>query len=321
MVSGPSAPRYDYTDQNGQVIFPLVDEGVYEVTIEAPSGYISIPSSQSTTVEVGDVDYLDFYVARAGSLTIRLVENGVLIQNQSSVEIAHSIAGQITTSGPDGEFTFVDIYPGVWSVNSAWASGYETTSGQTVDVPSGGNAVLEIEMEPLPMADVYITVYESGTSNTISDATVTLTNQSTQEVVTGLTNSQGVFSQTVAAGTYDLTVTKDGYLTYTNTLSLPADQTTYLDVYLSPQPQTGAIRVRTERWWNGNPRNNVPIRVIGPNGYDRIQYTGDYAPGETLFTDLEPGTYYVYRYWWGWWIGQRIVQVTAGNTSYVLYSY
>jgi hypothetical protein len=322
LISGPSAPRYDYTNQEGEVIFPLVEAGTYEVGIIPPHGYVSIPETQETTVGVGEAKYVDFYIARPGSLTVRLVDPfNNLINKHSRLTISHSLGTQITTQGPDGEFLFENLFPGVWVVEEARASSYEPTSGPTAEVTSGESVTLKIVLIPQPSANIHLTAYDALTQEPLADATVTLTNIETSETITGLTNTQGIYEDSMDAGTYQLIVSKDGYETYTDTIDLPPSQNTIVDAYLNPEVQVGAIRVRTERWWNHRPRNNVPIRVIGPNGYDQVQQTGDYAPGETLFSNLEPGRYHVYRRWRRWWINHRVVQVNVGETAYVLYRY
>ena len=79
------------------------------------------------------------------------------------------------------------------------------------------------------------------------------------------------------------------------------------------------IRVRAQRT-NGNPRNNVRIRVIGP-GYDVTRLTGSQGvPGEVIFEDLAPGAYQVERYYWFYWTDRRDVDVVYGE-YYVLYIY
>ncbi len=322
LLTGPSAPRYDYTDEEGEVIFPLVEAGNYEVGITSPLGYTALPETQETSVGVGEAKYVTFYLAQPGTLTVRLVDPfHNLITKHSRLSISHPLGTQITTQGPDGEFVFDFLFPGVWSVDEAWASSYESTSGASVEVISGQSHTLEVVLNPQPSANIHLTAYDAVTSQPLPEATVTLTNIDTSETITGVTNNQGIYEDSMDAGTYELVVSKDGYESYSQTIDLPPSQNTVVDAYLNPLAQTGAIRVRTQRWWNSSPRNNVPIRVIGPGGYDRIQRTGDYAPGETLFSDLEPGTYEVYRRWSKWWINLRVVQVNAGETAYVLYSY
>lgn len=98
-----------------------------------------------------------------------------------------------------------------------------------------------------------------------------------------------------------------------------------VDTYgVSLQPTFSSIRVRAEHL-NGNPRNDVPIRVVGPGGYDQVKLTGaEGIPGEALFEDLARGTYYVYR--WsppgrsGQWSDERVVDVQWGE-HFVTYTY
>lgn len=76
------------------------------------------------------------------------------------------------------------------------------------------------------------------------------------------------------------------------------------------------IRVRAQRT-NGNPRNNVRIRVVGP-GYDREQTTQ--SDGETTFANLAAGTYTAYRRSGSSWVGAQMVEAVWGE-YFVLYSY
>ncbi len=85
-------------------------------------------------------------------------------------------------------------------------------------------------------------------------------------------------------------------------------------------PHFRRILVRTERT-NGNPRNQVRIRVEGPGGYLVEKRTGsEGSPGEALFSDLAAGLYTVYRRSGNSWIDPRVVDVQAGEYT-VVYRY
>jgi len=322
LLSGPFTPKYDYTNENGQIIFPLIAEGTYEAGIDSPMGYSGTPESQETTIGVGNTEYVQFYIARSSSLTVRLVDpSDNLIDKHSRLALSHPLGIEITAEESNGEFQFDDLFPGIWVVDEAWAASYEPTSGDTIEVESGESNIFKIVLTPRPPANIHLTVYDNITGDPIDNAAISLTNVETSENITGTTNTQGIYENSMDAGTYELIVSKDGYETYSNTMTLPPSENTVLDVFLEPEAQVGAIRVRTERRWNHAPRNNISIRVIGTNGYDHIQQTGDYAPGETLFTDLEPGAYDVSLKWGSSWIAHRNVQVNADETAYVLYSW
>lgn len=323
LISGPSAPRYDYTLENGQILFPAVENGVYEVQINPPPEYVAYPEVKKVDVDIGEAEYVDFYVSRSSSLTIRLVDPfGQLIEKNSRIVIAHPLGITYEESNHrEGYFEFGQIFPGVWTIVEAQSSSYITTSGITFELNPLEEKTVDVMLQPRPAANVHIEVMDVSTLQPIEGADIILTDLATSETVTGQTNESGIFEEQLYAGTFLLQVSKEGYQDYTEEIQVNISGNNMFEVYLSNQPSLGAVHVRTERKNNGQPRNGIRIRVIGNNGYNKVQRTGDYAPGETMFTDLEPGTYYVYRRSFFWWIGPVVVQVDPREVEHVVFSW
>lgn len=322
LTSGPDAPKHDFTDEEGRILFPLLQVGNYEVEASLPE-YVPSPNlnPQSTTITAGQTNYLEFILEKPAQLTVKLLDPwNQLITKRSHLTLSHPDAGQITTTSPNGLFEFSELFPGIWEVTNAKAASYEPTSGPVVETKYGEPALLELILIPRPSGNLHITVYQAETSETIAQATIKLTNLDTSETADGQTNQQGIFEISLEAGTYLLEVSKEGYNPSSQNVEVYPSENQFLDVYLTPQPSGGSLLVRTESLRNGRPINNIRIRVIGSQ-YDAEKITGSFQPGEALFENLEPGYYRVYR-WSTWrrrWVHQRWVWVQANQMSTVVY--
>ncbi len=322
LTLGPDTPKHDFTDDEGRVLFPLLQAGSYEVEASL-NQYVPSPNlnPQSTTITAGQTSYLEFILEKPAQLTVKLLDPwNQLITKRSHLTLSHPDAGQITTTSPNGLFEFNELFPGIWEVTKAKAASYEPTSGPVIETKYGEPAVLELVLIPRPSGNLHITVYQAETSETISQADTNLTNLETSEAVEGQTNQQGIYEVSLEAGTYLLEVSKEGYNPSSQNVEVYPSENQFLDVFLTPKPSGSSILVRTESIRNGQPIDNIRIRVIGA-GYDAEKVTGSFQPGEALFEDLDPGYYHVYR-WSSWhrrWVDHRGAWVRVNQVSKVVY--
>lgn len=319
LTAGPSAPRYDYSQEDGKVLFPAVINGNYTIKVTPPPGYIAYPTEKNITVDIGEAEYVDFYVTQAGSAVVRLIDPlGRLIDKNSWIKISHPLGIVIERQNSNGLFDLGYLIPGLWTFEFAKSSSYISTSGATFMLNPLEEKTVDIVLKPRAAANIHLTVKDLLTQQPIEGAAITLIDSNTSDTVTGQTNSSGIFEQQLYEGTFVLKITKDGYNSYEDNIAIDISVNNIFEVSLSRLTMYGSIRVRAEKESDGSPRNNIQIRVMG-RSYNKTQSTGDYAPGETLFSNLNPGTYYVYRNSGNWWIGPVTVDLSAGEVEYVVF--
>lgn len=320
LTTGPSAPQSQYTDENGEVFFaditPSVTEGDYTIAV-AKSGYVVRPDQvvQTTTVVAGETRVLEFIMGRPGRLTITLKDPlGNIISKNCKVTLTNPYAGDVDYSSSNGYFEIDDLFPGNWEINP-FAPSYEYTGDPiTVEVNKDDPRDVVIIMTPRQAGNLHLEVYDNSSGSPISNADVELTNVSTSEQIIQQTNVNGVLETQLEVGNWEVKVSKTGYIAQTTTVVI-ASGNNFLTVNLNPSPTYGSILVRAERSSDGAPRPNVRIRVVGP-GYDRELLTD--SNGYALFNNLTPNNYTVRR-WRSGWVSPRVVTVTAGQQSQVVY--
>ncbi len=129
-----------------------------------------------------------------------------------------------TRTGADGKYAFSDLAPGNY-VLQATRSGYETFS-TPVAVKGGDRLTQDIQLAPLDQpASLSGLVRDRETQQPITQATVRLTVSGQTAYVTR-TGPDGRFAfQDIAAGTYELVVSRQGYGEWREQLTLnPGDR-------------------------------------------------------------------------------------------------
>jgi hypothetical protein len=321
VATGPSSPIWDETDENGQVLFSMLDpseeEGDYTVSA-TKTGWICRPdtANQTTTVIVNETRTLQFIMGQPGGLIVHLLDPlGNLVGKNSRITLSSPESGSQEYSSHDGNFAITDLFPGSYDL-TAWAASYESTPEPIpIEIQPNQTTELNVTLYPRPSGHIHLNVFDhSGVS--IGPASVSITNNDTSENVETQTNDNGVLEIQLEEGTYSVAVSMEGYQTQSHTIAVEASGNTFLDVYLDQANSYGSILVRCEKF-NGNPHNNILIRVVG-NGYDGQQKTGSYSAGEALFDNLAPGSYTVYRWKWGWNYPEAVT-VVAGQQRKVTY--
>jgi len=321
ITTGPSSPINDWTNSEGKAMFYLLDpseeEGDYTVSA-SKDGWLVRPDdqNQTCTVILNQTRTIEFMMARPGNLEVNLRDpGGNLIEKNSRITLLSTELGRQEFTSKNGHFEISDLFPISYDI-TAWAASYQESTPISIKITTGETTQIDITLTPKPTGGIHLTVYDESTGNPVSNADVVFVNNETGDRTTGKTNNNGIYEDHFEAGDYEVEVSKNGYQTVTQTISIVASENKNLDVYLSGAPTYGSILVRAEHE-NGAPRNYVQVRVNG-SGYNQVLETGSYADGEALFDNLRPGTYQVYRFDKGW-KEQTTVTVTAGNRNRVLY--
>lgn len=324
LTTGPSSPTSDWTDENGEAAFYLLNpsetEGDYTV-VASKTGWIVRPDdqNQTCTVLVNQTRTLEFVLGKPGNLIVYLKDlTGNLVGKNSRITLVSTEAGTKEYTSHNGEFNISDVFPGTYDL-TAWAASYKTSNAVAIEINPLSTTEINITLISVPTGGLHLTAYDQVSSSPVASATVKVTHKVTGNEVTGTTNSSGIYEEHFEEGEYQVEVSKNGYQTSRQDVIIIASQNTTLNVYLLMAPSYGSILVRTENRANGSPRDNVCIRVVGTD-YDREQRTGSFAPGEALFDNLAPGTYTVYR-WRSGWRDPTTLTVTVGQRERLVYRY
>lgn len=322
--TGPSSPIWDETDENGKVLFPLLDPSVSEgdYTIAAiRNGWVcrSDTANQTTTVIKNETRHLEFIMGKPGGLIVRLIDPlGNLVGKNSRITLSSPDSGTKEYSSHDGNFDISDLFPGQYDL-TAWAASYSTTSAPiTVEIQSYKKTEINVTLNPKPSGGLHVNVY--GVSGSlIGSANISIKNTDTAENMETQTNNNGLLEIQLEEGNYSVEVAIAGYETQTFSIAVSASQNKVLDVFLKKANQYGSILVKCETIRNNQPIDNALIRVVG-TGYDVSKQTGSSTSGEALFENLISGNYTVYRWRWGWRYPKQVT-VVAGQQGRVVYQW
>ncbi|GAB1765757.1 carboxypeptidase regulatory-like domain-containing protein [Priestia megaterium] len=291
--SGSTTPITNtVTDQNGSFSFIGLAPGEYSLVAQATNfGSVAvgaiITSGNTTTITVqapplpgvisGQVT--DFSGNALSNATIRLLDS-----NQNVVGIG--------STDLTGSYTIGNVAAGTYTVIAS-ASGFGTNTQGVTIAPAQVLPNLNI---PLEATSGTITgqVTNSGNGAPVTGATVIIRSlqQGSGGIVVGTvsTDQQGNYlAQNLAPGEYSVTVTKLGFGTQTQTVTVASDQTSTANFALLADAGTLSGSVTDV---NGNP-------IIGPNIFIRIFTGGNVLlksvtaqpDGTFAVFGLEPGTY------------------------------
>lgn len=187
------------TDANGDYTLKDVGPGDVQVTF-SKNGYATIKRNQP--VGGGTTATLDVTLAPPGTIAGKVTNSAT----------GEGIGGAIVTYGggtvmADGSGNY--SIPGVPSggeIVSASAPGYNSSADLNVDVPANATATFNIALTPKPTF-IAGEVRDSQSGLTIPGATVSAGG------VSALTDSFGRYQLFVPPGSYDVTVSMDGYAT------------------------------------------------------------------------------------------------------------
>ncbi|MBN2011613.1 carboxypeptidase regulatory-like domain-containing protein [candidate division KSB1 bacterium] len=191
------------TNAYGQFTLSL-GRGTFQI-VPSKTGYIS-PDPQQFSLTVGqtisgisfDMEPQNCYITGEITSDGSTQLSGVTVTNGS----------QVAVTGTNGRYT-LGVLAGTYTV-SASKQGYLAGENRVVTL-TPGQTLSGIDFVLTPNASVLTGTITNG-SLAVSNATVTATNQTHGTVVTAKTNTNGVFSLSVTAGTYSLSAAKSGFV-------------------------------------------------------------------------------------------------------------
>lgn len=287
-TGGSSGSASSSTNADGIFSFNRLTTGTYSITI-SKTGYNTV---NITDFSIEDGDQLnETYVMqpRNGSIqgTVRSMD-GSLLSNASITATSSQNQLSSATTNSNGEFTFGTLSPDEYTLvanRTGFAQSDQVTvvltpdnlneTGVNIDnlQPNNGtiSGIIIDQVTDAPLRQVNISATGStGSGNTI-------------------TNNQGEFSITnLGIGTYQLSATRDGYTTFTTSLSITAEELDRVQdgsITLNNGTITGTVTNQQQ-----NPlSSNIEVIAYSDNQTYSTQTEND---GSFTFSDVQTGETY-----------------------------
>ena len=276
-ISGPTSAESG-TDGSGNANFTGIPAGSYSIAVTKDgysngSGNADVGGNQSNTATVS----LTSTAPATGDLGVTVTDSSTG-QPISGAQVTLSGAGSGSAATDDsGTATFSGIAAGDYSI-AVTKDGYSDGSGSG-SVPANQSSTASVALTSTAPAtgDLAVTVTDSATSKPISGAHVEL---SGGVVGPQDTDGSGMASfPGIAAGSYSIAVTKDGYSDGSGSANVSPNQSNAASVALTPWTVTltvdgvadgdkatvGGLIVRN---FDGNnaPRKKITISAVTPAG-------------------------------------------------------
>ncbi|MBS1907707.1 MAG: carboxypeptidase regulatory-like domain-containing protein [Actinobacteria bacterium] len=143
-ASGPGGTVQAVTAADGTYAFPRLPAGEYTVSVEAPQGYVvSGAASRSETVAADDVTQVDFALARLGSVSGAVTDDGGSPIANARVTVNGSDGPRVVTTGDDGGYALGDLPAGDYVITVTVPDGYTgaTPASRSVTITDAGELV------------------------------------------------------------------------------------------------------------------------------------------------------------------------------------
>jgi prepilin-type N-terminal cleavage/methylation domain-containing protein len=331
LLTGPSAPRSDVTDETGAVSFKKLDPNAtancpsdcYDLTA-ALTGYVQLDSPTRLNVGPGQTATPTIQIYRPSTIHVVLRDSGGgSYAGDASVKITSGRDGKTQTfsvTGGSAAFAAVSgeqIVPNVQYTVEAWTTGgtplCAAPSTQYVpdDYPTDLSSTFTLTFGNCPSGDIAVNVTWGG-STPASGAVVTLSGGPYGlSPVAGTTDSSGnvTFLNVPDGSGYTVVASKAGQSATDSSVSVTTGSTT--NVALTLPAGSLVVQVR----WAGTAVNGATVVVTGgPDSVNLTQTTP--SSGNVTFADLPPGNGYTVQATMS---GQTVtltnVTVSAGGTT------
>jgi thermitase len=257
--------RTTTTDGTGKYTIANVPPGTYQVTA-SKAGYQS--SSVTVMVVAGNTVVANFSLSETpGAITGTLTsaKDGSVIAGATVTD-----GTRTTTTDATGKYTISNVPPGTYQAVAS-KSGYHSSS-LSVTVLAGSTAVANFALnEVIVPGSISGTVTSAKDGSAIAGATVTDGTRTTT------TDAMGKYTiSNVMPGTYQVTASKEGYVSVTSAVTVVSGGTVTINFSLSPR--TPAMWVDSIGFIKSGKNLFIQVRVVTASGV---------VPGATVGLSLE----------------------------------
>lgn len=179
----------------------------------------------------------------------------------------------------------LELAPGTYDIVIN-ANHYELEFFSTIEIDASETKQINASLDPTGTLNG--TVTNASDESQISGANITIENSTAGAYYKNTTDSNGSYNETVAAGTYEVAVDADGYVSNTTTnVSVGANETVTFDVELTPAATLNGTVVNES---DGTPIEGISILAIDPDDGSIVTSARTDSAGEYQL-DVPPGTY------------------------------
>ncbi len=270
------------TDENGTYRIGGLDEGSYNLRVEAEGYARAVPSRFPVRVEGGSVTGVDF-VLHPG-ITLRGVVTGRPREALGGISVRavqEHLRGGVTTPDLEGRFQLDDLGPGVWTVRAEERDGraverlvrLETGPREAfveLSFEAGFTLTGEVRSQGQPLAGREVTIRASG--------------QGYDQVRTARIDQQNRFRvDGLAAGAYSVMIAEPSGVTHSRQIELQGHQDILVELML-PAVLVGVVVDRTT--WE--PLADVRLFAIGQDPQTEISLAqGQWASAGNTWSNAE----------------------------------
>jgi len=296
-IAGVNA-GYAITDSNGFYRIVGLEAGVYVVEAERPGFKTQHPETVTLVATTRRLNLI-MLATPPGQISGRVIDindqpvRGALVRatNATDPELIREVV-----TDPDGTFLIPRVPAGSWNVTVVGLA-FGSYSLPPVQPPGGVYRDVQVRSGETTNIDNFVLEPEPGTvtgvvtdvenRQPIANARVTAVATNTRRETT--TDASGTYTFPVPAGEYVITAVAPGYAPESQTLTVPANQTSTLNFQLRRLPP-GSVSGRIVRRFGGAPEPGATVRLRA--GALELTTTTD-PNGNYSFASVPPGEYLV----------------------------
>lgn len=301
---GPAIPLLPTTTV-GQYIAANVLPDVYTVTASAPAHVSFTTGNQTVSLAGGNLTVATIELDAYPTLQVTVLSNDLTTGTTADDDPLTTAAVTAVPSGGGAAVSFAHTANGVYeAVGVAPATTYAVTitdaghasgTGSVVGTV-GGVRTTSVTLLELPLVTVQVNDDDGAPITGITDATVTITPTAGGTALTLTHQATGSYTRaSVPAGSYTLSVSKSGWVTHIETVTVTAG-TAFSAVTVALRIQRSVtIEVFADVITNpGTEVTGAVVELLNSSGV-AIESRTTTGTGQAVFTGLTPGTLYTFR--------------------------